>query len=350
MKIGLYGLPTAGKTFILNRIDFLEVVSGSKMLRELCPDFDSRDEEHKNIVRKELAELLSNKESFIMDGHYSFGDDVVFTDGDGELYDVFLYLYISPEILKQRMMSSERNRKYLSYDIAEWQKKEIESLRQFCHMNDKDFYVLDNPNQYVFDDVTEIIDFIKEIIEGYSCLSYAEKCANEILERSSSDVITLMDGDKTITVGDTSNVVFGYTTQIYNGNFYTGYQMWRQMKEFQQYEVKDLIILPVSLNKEVCGAMNNDTYILTSGHEKVWTFMSKYLNVPFFAGVEMSAETKWFITKKIQEAGKHVVAYGDGMNDYYMLKKADKGYLVRKQDKTISRSLKGKDLEELIYV
>lgn len=46
----------------------------------------------------------------------------------------------------------------------------------------------------------------------------------------------------------------------------------------------------------------------------------------------------------IKEAGKTVIAYGDGMNDYYMLKKADVGYLIPKEDGTISRSLKGKDL------
>ena len=53
---------------------------------------------------------------------------------------------------------------------------------------------------------------------------------------------------------------------------------------------------------------------------------------------------KFFITKKLQEAGKTVIAYGDGMNDYYMLKKADVGYLIPKEDGTISRSLKGKNL------
>lgn len=49
-------------------------------------------------------------------------------------------------------------------------------------------------------------------------------------------------------------------------------------------------------------------------------------------------------------AGKRVVAYGDGMNDYYMMKMADEGFLVTKQDSSISRSLKGKDLEGLKLV
>ena len=64
----------------------------------------------------------------------------------------------------------------------------------------------------------------------------------------------------------------------------------------------------------------------------------------------MAAETKLFITKRLQNAGKRVVAYGDGMNDYYMLKQADEGYLVTKLDGTVSNSLTGKDLEGLTLV
>ena len=43
MRIGLYGMPTAGKTFIMDRIDFMEVIVGSKLLRQYDPDFDTLD-------------------------------------------------------------------------------------------------------------------------------------------------------------------------------------------------------------------------------------------------------------------------------------------------------------------
>ena len=350
MRIGLFGLPTAGKTYILDKISFLDVVSGSTMLREICPEFDLKNDVEKNKTRMDLANILMSKDNFIVDGHYAFGDKVVFTESDGKLYDIFIYLYISPEKIRERMVASIRNRKYLSYNIEEWQKYEINCLREYCHMNDKDFYVLDNPPQNEFDDISSVVEFIKGIVSGYSCVAFAERCANEILKHSSSNIITLMDGDKTVTVEDSSNAVFGYTTRVYDGNFYTGYQMWKQMKEFKVYEFADLTKLPISLNQEVCNAINNETYILTSGHEKVWKYIADYLNIPYFAGVEMSAETKLYITKRLQAAGKTVVAYGDGMNDYYMLKQADKGFLVRKKDKTISKSLEGMDLEGLIYV
>ena len=91
-------------------------------------------------------------------------------------------------------------------------------------------------------------------------------------------------------------------------------------------------------------------FILTSGHEKVWKYISNSLGIVCYYGVEMSAETKLFIAKIIQAAGKQVKAYGDGMNDYYMLRQADEGYLVTKPDGGISRSLRGKDLGGLRIV
>ncbi len=350
MRIGFYGMPSAGKTYILNQIDFIKVLAGSTMLREMCPDYDLRDNEGKNEVRKQLAESLLSVESFIMDGHFAFGDKIAYTESDGQLYDAFLYLYISPEILRERMKESEKNQKYLVYDIEKWQKNEIEGLRSYCHANGKDFYVIDNPPENRFDDISIIINFIKAVVNGYSCVSLAERCVKDILSKSKTSTITLMDGDKTITIEDSSNRVFGYSTHLYDGNFYTGYQSWKQGIEFGQYSFDDLTQMPVSLNEKVRKAINGDTYILTSGHERVWGFISQRLGVPYYFGTEMSAETKLYVTKKLQEAGKKVVAYGDGMNDYYMIKQADEGFLVTKQDSSISRSLKGKDLEGLKLV
>lgn len=344
MRIGLYGMPTAGKSYILDKVDFLEVMSGSVLLREICPTFDSEDDHGKNMAREELAKRLLGVESFIMDGHYAFGDKVAFTDMDGRLYDVILYLYISPDVLIKRMRESDKNKKYLSYDIEKWQMNEMESLRDYCHKSNKDFYVIDNPKDNYFTDVTEVVEFIKAIVDGFSCKRLAADCVEKIMNSTDSEVITLLDGDKTITKEDSSHAVFGYTTHIYDGNFYTGFQSWGQAEEFKSYSFDDLKELSVGLNEKVCKALNKDSFILTSGHERVWRFIADYLDVPFFAGVEMSAETKFFITKKLQEAGKTVIAYGDGMNDYYMLKKADVGYLIPKEDGTISRSLKGRDL------
>lgn len=350
MRIGLYGMPTAGKTFILEQIDFIEVVVGSKLLKEYDPDFDTRDEAGREQDRKAVAQLMMNKETFIMDGHYAFGDEIAFTEDDGKMYDVYLYLYVSPDILKERMAASSKNRKYLKFDVTEWQNEEISGLRKYCHDNGKDFYVIDNPPYNCFEDVSGVIKFIRDIVDGYSCVSYARECADYIINNSKTDTIVLLDGDKTLTIEDSSGMVFGYKTHLYDGNFYTGYQVWKQNEEFKQYTFDDLTEMPVHFNEKVKSAITEDSFILTSGHERVWRFISKQLGLDFFYGTQMSAETKLFITKRLQAAGKRVVAYGDGMNDYFMLKQADEGYLITKQDGTISRSLRERDTEGLVIV
>ena len=350
MRIGFYGMPTSGKTYLLNQIDFMEVIVGSKLLRQYDPDFDKRDYAGREADRSAVANILLSKPDFIMDGHYAFGDEIAFTPEEGKMYDVYLYLFVDPEVLKARMEESPRNSKYLKYDISAWQDKEIKELRKYCHEHNKDFYVIDNPPSNTFQDVNIVIDFIRCIREGYSCVAYAKSCANTILSRSVSSVITLLDGDKTLTIEDTSNRCFGYKTHIYDGNFYTGFQAWRQDIEFRQYSVPALTEIPVRLNERVLQQLNQDSYILTSGHEKIWSFISEQLGIPFFCGTQMSAETKYYITKFLQSHGKSVVAFGDGMNDYYMLKQANTGYLIGKQDGSYSRSLKDQDLEGLIHV
>lgn len=368
MRVALYGLPCAGKSYILDRIDFLEVVRGSEMLRKLNPDFQNLKDKEKEDLRKELTIILKKRDNFIVDGHYSFGDKIAFTKEDGELYDTFLYLYISPEIIRRRMELSDKNKKYLRYDSELWQKKEIEALRKYCHQQDKDFFVLDNPPDNFFENILPLVEFIKAIKNGFSPKNFARRCAKEILKVAKSDTITLMDGDKTFTKVDSSHEIFSYNTKIYDGNFYTGFQSFRQEKEFcemglgrgedrncqggdKQENSQEFLgqsiqdaALSLSLNLQVTSHITPDTFILTSGHGLVWEALANKLGVKAYYGFEMCAETKFFITKILQEAGKKVIAYGDSLNDYYMLKQADAAFLIAKEDGKLSRSLADKDL------
>lgn len=350
MRIGLYGMPTAGKTHILDRLDFIEVVAGSRLLKEYDPDFDKRDEAGRNRDRKALAKIMLARNDFIMDGHYAFGDEIAFTEDDGSMYDVYLYLYIDPELIRSRMGASEKNQKYLKYDIAKWQKAEIDGLRQYCHEHNKDFYVLDNPPENRFEDVDQVIAFIRAVTEGFSSLEFAKRCAADILASTDSGTIVLADGDKTLTIEDSSYEVFGYTTHLFDGNFYTGFQSWKQWLEFSSFSYKEKQELPVHLRQGLIKETSSPMYILTSGHNLVWAQISRVLHAKYYYGNMMSADAKYFITKILQSAGRKVIAYGDGMNDYYMMKQADIGYLVRKKDGSVSRSLKDRDLGGLNLV
>lgn len=352
MRIGLYGLPTAGKSYLLSAVRNLEVLSGSSLLMALAPDFSDMSEDEKSHIRKQLALQLRDKDKFIMDGHYSFGDNVVFTEEDGALYDTFIYLYVKPDILARRMEDSIRNRKYLAYDIVKWQKFEIESLREYCHKNNKDFYVVDNPEKGFFPDISIVLEFIDSIVCGYSCVKYAR----DVVERISiREAISLVDGDKTLIMED-SSALLGYKTHLFDGNYYTGFQAWRHHREltdflrFIEYSCQPIESTNLNFNESVLGKISGDAVILTSGHFGTWKQIADKVGMSVFYGAQMSSDTKYFIAKFLQERGAFVTAFGDSMNDYYMLKQADTAYLVLKKDGTASSSLKGRNLEGFIHV
>lgn len=350
MRIGLYGMPCAGKTHLLKQVDFMPVFEGSTMLKQLSPEFHSLPAGSKAQVRSQLARTLMSEDSLIMDGHYAFGSEIVFTEEDGVLYDLFLYLYVSPDVLKQRMAASAKNCKYLTCDLESWQQDEVTALRAYCHDHNKDFYVIDHPSQGYYQDCSDPLAFIRAIQAGFSCRSFAKKCSALILEQSAHSLVTLVDGDKTLIVEDSSEVFLNYRTCLYDGNFYTGFQSWRQGREFLAYELPNLNEFAVTPNPKVFQLLTGGAWILTSGHQQIWQHISRRYNLPYFAGEQMSAETKYFITKLLQEAGKTVIAFGDGMNDYFMLRQADRGYLITKAGGTVSRSLNHKSLEGLILV
>lgn len=344
MRIGLYGMPTAGKTYIMDQIDFLDVLVGSRLLREHAPDFDKRNKKERELARKEVANICKMRDDFIMDGHYAFGEETAFTGEEGEMYDRYLYIHIDPRYIEKRMKNSAKNQKYLQYDIAAWQRREIEGLRLYCHRNNKDFYILDCPplNEHV--ETEEAIQFLKDIVDGYSNIEYARDIVSTILQEAESDIITLVDGDKTLINEDSSRFVFGYMTHLFDGNFYTGFQSWKQYREFDNYEINIPDYIDVHRNEKMPSTMKGNAYILSSGNKNIWTCISEQVGMKSFAGNQMSAETKYFVTKFLRESGKYIIAYGDSMSDYYMLKEADEGYLVLRENGQVSKSLKNIDL------
>lgn len=349
MRLGLYGLPAAGKTYILDRIQKIKVFHGSDMLFDINKDFHNTDENGRKAVRKELANSLLKKDDFIMDGHYSFGDNVVFTKEDGKLYDAFLYLYIDPQVLKSRMEKSSKNIKYLKFDIEKWQNTEIEKLREYCHENNKDFYVIDNQDLGYFDDINTVLKFIYAVSDGFSCVNFAKEVVNDILSMLDFTDITITDGDRTLIREDSSSLI-GYKTNIFDGNFYTGFQSFVHHANMMEYTdaSKKLPISEITYNDFVLKHMDNG-FILTSGQPDIWKNISEKIKRPVFFGNQMSADTKFFITKFLQKNRK-VRAFGDSMNDYFMLKRADEAFLIAKPTGEISSSLKNRNLEGIQIV
>lgn len=350
MKYALYGLPCAGKTTIFEGLT-IPVIHGSTELNKMASGrFSDLPDTEKNALRIRYAEQLKTRtDSFISDGHYSFLDDVAFTDADGELYDVFIYLYCEPEIISERLKSSDKNRRFaeLSVErIRKWQSFEIESLRAEYHKRNKDFYV-------VKDITTEGLQaFIDSIENGFSSFGLAKDIANQIMHFYPQPCdIHICDGDKTIIEQDSFRVcTSGHVTHVFDGNFYTGYQALQFTNEVEKLSYDTAKLGTVDLNKRIFDRIADKNYvILSSGIKMLWERLSEQLMIKnVIADTHISADTKFFVVKLLQERGYTVTAYGDGRNDYYMLKQADKGYLYI--GKYLSHSLRDSDLSGISLV
>ena len=350
MKYALYGLPCAGKTTIFEGLT-IPVIHGSTELNKMASGrFSDLPDTEKNALRIRYAEQLKTRtDSFISDGHYSFLDDVAFTDADGELYDVFIYLYYEPEIISERLKSSDKNRRFaeLSVErIRKWQSFEIESLRAESHKRNKDFYV-------VKDITTEGLQaFIDSIENGFSSFGLAKDIANQIMHFYPQPCdIHICDGDKTIIEQDSFRVcTSGHVTHVFDGNFYTGYQALQFTNEVEKLSYDTAKLGTVDLNKRIFDRISDKNYvILSSGIKMLWERLSEQLMIKnVIADTHISADTKFFVVKLLQERGYTVTAYGDGRNDYYMLKQADKGYLYI--GKYLSHSLRDSDLSGISLV
>ena len=303
---------------------------GSTELKKMASGrFEELTDAEKTDLRKRYAEqLMARTDTFISDGHYSFLDEVVFTDSDGKLYDVFLYLYTSPERIAERIKSSPKNDRFskLSVErIRKWQNFEIESLREECHKRNKDFYVLNDISP------AELQRFIKKAENGFSSFGLARKISNEIMSAfPSACELHIADGDKTIILQDSFRVCAdNHITHVFDGNFYTGYQSLCYTEEVSalHYDMDKLSL--IQLNDTVYSMIADKKYVvLSAGIKQLWNELSKRLKLKnVIADTMISADTKYFVVKMLRENGYKVISYGDSKNDYYMLKQSDEGYL-----------------------
>lgn len=351
IKYVLYGLPCAGKTTLLNGIS-IPVIHGSMELNKMASgSFSKLPDEEKLRLRIRYAEQLSNRnDSFISDGHYSFLENIVFTESDGDLYDVFIYLYCEPKIISERLKSSTKNEQFAKLSnehIRKWQDFEIESLRSECHKRNKDFYVVHDVTSAGFQ------EFIDKIENGYSSYVIAQSIVEKIMNiYPNPSEIHICDGDKTIIKQDSFRVCTdNYVTHTFDGNFYTGYQSMQFSTETNNMNYNMASLSAIQLNEAVYNRIADKNYvILSSGITILWEKLAVQLGLKnVIADTIISADTKYFVVDMLQNKGYSIIAYGDGKNDLYMLKKANIGYLYI--GSYLSRSLENTDLSgiELIY-
>lgn len=355
MKIALYGMPCAGKSTIMSGIRNARVINGSQELNRISGgDFASLSEEEKRSVRIKYTEYIRqlDDEMVISDGHYSFLENVAFTESDGDIYDVFLYIYCRPEKLLERYRTSDKNSRFADLSVAtlaQWQQFEIDRLRQECHKRNKDFYVVsDNESAE-----SRVFDFLEFIRAGHSNFGFANELCRSI--RALYPVpceLCIVDGDRTAIEQDSFRFCCNGKTAVFDGNFYTDYQSFLFLREQHRPAEDDFVrISELRRNDQVWAMVGPTNYVvLSSGIKDLWQKIGHYHGINnVIADPMISADTKYYVVKLLQQHGYTIHAYGDSKIDLYMLRQADVGTLYIGD--RISRSLEGESLRgiKLIY-
>lgn len=341
MRIAIYGLPCSGKTTLLNSIENARILHGSQELQRLSNDsFNDLCDADKTRIRIEYTEYVRNlnDDIIVSDGHYSFLEDIVFTASDGDLYDVILYLYCEPNVLYERIRYCNKNEKYREVSseiLKQWQRFEIESLREECQNRNKDFYVISDGG-----DSSHLNEFITLLNEGYSNVAMAREIANEISDLfPNQKEVYLIDGDKTIIEQDSYRYCCNGKTTVFDGDFYTGYQSFLFERELTSCDIDKRQLDKIDFNDTVMNMVNKPYVVISSGIKQLWDQIQVKLDLSHvFASTRISADTKYYITKFLKEMDYTVTAIGDSKIDYYMLKEANTGFLYI--GNRLSRSLK----------
>lgn len=350
MKLVIYGLPCAGKDTLISQMGFVNHIRGSQWLNDRCGgNFRSLDHDEQDRLRREFAEFIVNSdEDIVVDGHFAFPSDdgfrTVFTQQDASCYDVFAYLDTAPDIILQRILSSDKNSIYSGLtveDIEQWRDFEVDGLRSECLRMGKEFILLD-PR---FDC---LVEFLSGIFDGSILTSPAVSrlAADRILKATDKNRIVLSDGDKTLTDYDLTRSIdlpeLMNLKDVFYGDRYTTFQFWYVYRAYgrlpqldeKMREAADRAVFNTILLNDL-SKIDSFKVVVTAGLEILWSLAAEKTGIMDMAiGTDnaatrnMSQFSKAFIARYLRDAGREVIALGDNMVDYQMLREADKGYVI----------------------
>lgn len=362
MRVCVYGLPCAGKDYLIESLN-VPSVKGSSYLQDISGDrFGELSEEDKRRCRKKLIEHLRtfDSDNLFIDGHFAFPDEsgykLAFTEEDGEFYDVFIYLDTPVDVIYDRIQSSEKNTVYSELDeiaLSEWKEFEITGLRDECFRRRKEFIILNGEHD-------DHVMFINRLLEGSvrSSVDVARIIANDILSKSDNQIICLLDCDKTVAINDTTNdLVQGKDLErrkkMFSGDRYSIYQfdvverlyVGQECLSDMKHSASEGVIISDSLVSDI-QSINEATIVgLTAGFRDVWSKISQ--DIGFFdqiygldveENIVVTQFVKGFVVENLRKAGKYVIAAGDSIVDLYMLLSSDRAYAI--SHKSINDSLR----------
>lgn len=390
--VGLYGLPGAGKSYILNQVkqnlgheDFT-FHEGSEQIAKLVPGgleaFKKMSNDDKVHWRELAIEAIGKKsaesgQTAVVTGHYMFWSDeeevgsVVCTPKDLDVYTHILYLHVPVQaIVDRRRDDKERARPAVSKTrVAQWQELEERELRQLCRQHSI-LFCLVSPSQ-----ILRLLQDFRVHSEEHNLIEAKRRLDSAI--QSQKKTVLVIDGDRTLATGDTGALFWKAVSKntgipgkaetlkdLFSSELEYSYTAFRQATLLCEeaiwanadYDrICDEVAMAVTIHPEfvpLLTAMNKQEHVgaivVTCGLGLIWERIVQRANlgVKVIGGGRITnrfvitAAVKANLVEHLQKTHHmRVWAFGDSPLDLPMLAQADQAFIVVGEAQTRSKSM-----------
>ena len=367
--IGIYGVSGSGKSRLLSALQSSRpewrCLEGSQVIDmimqeqgESLSDFRTKGEFEKTEIRnRAIQKIQSFSGVIVVAGHCSFpetcstdGDftfENLFTKGDGETFDVILYLDKNAEIVhnqrEQDTETSKRSRPRLSVDIIqEWVEHEEQVLQKVCDKHDISFSLISDEDLVEGHIAEHLLAPLVSKVQAKS----EQNLKEAVLSVPASDVFLLIDGDRTLCPMDTGKVFIDFLPDIEGGDplkkifkRYDSYSFQAFLEVARFYDnvisTTDYQDLSLKIGRDEVTMYDEwiqfltsihptvQPIVLTSGNREIWqaALESNNLgNVTLLAGNHIGlhsyivdSQAKAVVAKKLRDlhGGCKIISFGD---------------------------------------
>ena len=399
--VGLYGVPGAGKTFLLKQLEqqlgqtHFAFYEGSNMIAAVVPGgldvFQKMEEQEKRHWRQRAIDTIRKKcadsgQVAVVAGHFMFWSQKqniglpVCTQNDLDVFTHILYLETPAELIAQRCLDdTEKSRTPTSAShLRRWQQEEKTQLRHLCRHHGI-LFLLITPSATLLKEISILLHDFRYHDEQYN-LSRAKNRLDDVVVacQGQLETVLVMDADRTLATEDTGALYWEKVSNsqpleyesstlkvLFRGPLGHSYTAFRQaMLLYEEtsndhdfdvlcQEVASAVTMHpeiVSLLQLVADQQHVGAVVITCGLRSVWEKVLEREGLSgkvkvvgggrIADGFVVTAAVKTALVARLREAHKlYVWAFGDSPQDLNMLRTADRGVVVVGEEQARSKTM-----------
>ena len=399
--VGLYGVPGAGKTFLLKQLEqqlgqtHFAFYEGSNMIATVVPGgldvFQKMEEQEKRHWRQRAIDTIGKNcadsgQVAVVAGHFMFWSQKqkiglpVYTQNDLDVFTHILYLETPAELIAQRCLDdTEKSRTPTSAShLRRWQQEEKTQLRHLCRHHGI-LFLLITPSATLLKEISILLHDFRYHDEQYNLSRAKNRLDDAVVAcQGQLETVLVMDADRTLAAEDTGALYWEKVSNsqpleyesstlkvLFRGPLGHSYTAFRQaMLLYEEtsndhdfdvlcQEVASAVTMHpeiVSLLQLVADQQHVGAVVITCGLRSVWEKVLEREGLSgkvkvvgggrIADGFVVTAAVKTALVARLREAHKlYVWAFGDSPQDLNMLRTADRGVVVVGEEQARSKTM-----------